>query len=166
MKIWTLLILSFTTLGLISCEKPTKLNAERQFLKEVDYYINYIDSIGDYKDNFDFIYILSKKKSDTVDFIITLCGGPYIFLHRPSSIKNFLRYKGYNIVLDGDFPNAIIKNKPQDQLDLFNIVKKVYKEDYEKFKKDSMSVVPLIYDYIGLHLTYTQDKLITKKKQY
>jgi len=154
-------------LGFISCIKPQKFTADRKFLNEIDYYIKYIDSTGDYKNNFDFIDILAKKKHDTVDFTVTLYGGSYIFLHRQYSVKDFLTYKGYSIVLRGDFPNSIVSMETDKHLDIVNdIVKKYYKEDFKKFKKDSLSVGPLIYDYMGLFLTYRQDSLIKKKEEY
>jgi hypothetical protein len=165
-----LILISFCLLTINSCgHNQKKIIANKDFLVHLDEYIKYVDSSGSYKNNHDYIYLEAIKSKDTTKLIITLVGGSYEFLKHPyrTNIIDFFNYRGYKILLIGDFPNDIIQNKLNENLNIDNeIVKKYYPEDYSKWQKDSLSVGPLIYDYMGIFLTYKNNNLIYYHKQY
>jgi len=170
MSIKLLIVLNISLLMTYACsENNRSIEANNEFFIFIDEYLKYIDSTKSYRENFDYVYLYANKRNDSTDFIITLYGGAFGFLdysHR-NEIKDFLDYKGYKILLIGYFPNEIIRNKLNKNLDIKNdIVKKYYPKDFLKWQQDSSSVGPLLYDYMGIFLTYKKDKLIDYHRQY
>jgi hypothetical protein len=165
-----LILISSCLLITIACrQNQQNIRANNDFVIFLDEYINYVDSTQSYKKNYDYIYLDATEKHDSIDLIITLIGGSYEFLKYPyrAKIIDFLNYRGYNILLSGDFPNEIIRNKINSALDINkDIVKKYYFDDFLKWQQDSLSVGPMIYDYMAIFLTYKKNKLIDYHKQY
>jgi len=128
-------------------------------------YCKYIDSVT-YKKDFDYVYVEATKRNDSTEFVIYLCGGSYDFLNEKERIVGFYVYKGFDILLLGDFPNEIVNIKKNIQLSTINkIILKRYPGDYEKFLIDEHSVGPLIYDYMNMTLIFKGEKLIKFKRQ-
>ena len=162
-----LIILLVVLFGLNSCTHQQEFIANKDFLMQLNSYIEYIDSTKEYKDDFDFIYLRALNRDDTVNFDIYLNGGSYTFFHDKAMIKDFLKYKSYHILLIGDYPNEIVKVGLNKHLDIIkDIVQKYYPNDYLKYQKDTLSIGPLIYDYMNLSLTFKKDKLLSIRKQY
>jgi hypothetical protein len=162
------ILLGFIVLiGLRFFRYQEEFTSNREFLLHLDEYLQYVDSTKEYTDDFDYIYVEATSRFDSTFFLITLMGGSYTFIDEMNRIKNFIRYKDFNLLFVGDYPNQVIDIRPDKKIDIINdILKKYYKEDYDKYQKDPGSIVPMIYDYMSYNLTYKQDKLISTKKQY
>ena len=127
-------------------------------------YIQYIDSIKP-KHGKDFIEISARLKEDTIIFDITLSGGSYSFIKEANNIIDYFDFNGTKILLMGDFPNEIVNLKKNEHLNILeDIVKKKYYTDYLKFKKNPHLVLPLIYDYKELIISFIKNKLIDCKE--
>lgn len=167
-KLTICLICFSMILNFSSCMESGKPWKNREFDSAINDYCRYLDTlpIHEYKNGFDYIYIEATQKEDITSFSITLWGGLYNFLKRQDKIKGFFKYKNYDIMLFGDFPNIIVDTKMDIDLNSWiDIVKKRYPTDYCKYLKDNSSVGPLLYDYMNMTLIFKEDKLITYKRQ-
>jgi hypothetical protein len=155
-------------LNLSSCKESVKLQKNKEFESAINDYCRYLDTLPkyEYKDGFDYIYIEASQSEDITSFLITLWGGSYKFMNRQDKIKGFFKYKNYDILLFGDFPNEIVDIKVSINLNSINeIVQKRYPTDYNKYLKDKSTVGPLMYDYMNMTLIFKGDQLITYKRE-
>jgi len=162
-----LFILCLLFLSLCNCTNKNNYEwSNNEFAEAIDNYCRYVDSIESEHVN-EYLYIESKIRNDSTLFLITLGGGSYDFLFKRNRIINFFNYKGFDVLLLGDFPNAIVNIEKNKNLDVIEDVVKVrYPNDYNKFLKDTNSVAPLIYDFMGMRLVFRNNKLISCKRQY
>jgi hypothetical protein len=167
-KIFFCLIYFSMILDLSSCKESVKLWKNKEFESAINDYCRYLDTLPNYeiRNGFDYIFIEATQNEDITSFIITLSGGSYNFLNQQDNIKGFFRYKNYDILLLGDFPNEIVDIKMNLTVNSINeIVRKRYPTDYNKYLKDQSSVGPSMYDYMNLTLIFKGDILITYKRQ-
>jgi hypothetical protein len=158
-------LFSFALLLLISCERNRIKFNNVELSKAIENYCFYLDSLKDLKAS-DYIYMESFDFKDSIIFKISLVGGSYYFLNEQERIIDFGFYNDYQILLLGDFPNAVVNNKKNKQFNVIdNIVKKRFNEDYIKYLNDKLSIAPLIYDYMTLTLTFKEGKLVRYSRQ-
>jgi len=167
-KIFFYFIFFSTMLNFNSCKESVKSWKNKEFQSAINDYCSYLDKLpkNEIKHGFDYIYIEATQNEDITSFLITLCGGSYKFLNRKDKIKGFFKYKSYDILLFGDFPNEIVnfhKNISLNSMD--EIIRKRYPSDYNKFLKDKSSVGPLMYDYMNMTLIFKGGKLINYERQ-
>lgn len=165
MKTLFKLLIFLVSIYLLSCSEESVTWENKDFGMAVNNYCKYLDSVG-YKHNFDYIFVKATTRNDSTLFLIYLCGGSYHFLKEQEEVIDFIQYKGYDILLKGDFPNRIVNIKRNDKLDIIDdIIKERYPKDYEKYVKNNNPVAPLIYDYMDITLIFKGTKLISYKKQ-
>jgi len=155
----------FFLICLFSCKQRGFIVENKTFESAFNQYCYYIDSLNEYRQCFDFIEIDAKKSHNYTYFKIHLSGGGYPSIHK--SIIDFLKYKKYDVILVGDYPNEIITlHKNQNLNPIIDIIKKRYPEDYKKYIIDKRLVPPLIYDYKILKLKFANHKLIHSEISY
>ncbi|MDP4202533.1 MAG: hypothetical protein Q8861_07540 [Bacteroidota bacterium] len=163
MKYCTLLLVFL--ICLFSCGQHDFKVDNKTFESALNQYCCYVDSLNEYRKDFDFIEIDAKKNQNCTYFKIHLSGGGYPFIHK--SVIDFLKYKKYDVILVGDYPNEIITvHKNQKINPVVDILKERYPEDYKKYTVDKRLVPPLIYDYKILKLKFVNRKLIYSEISY
>lgn len=138
----------------------------KTFEDELTNYCNYLDTV-EYKKGFDFIYVDAHVNNDSVVFKIYLSGGSYALLEYEKSIIDFINFRGFDVLLLGDFPNKVVpipRNQSLKVLD--NIVKKRYPNEYDMIIKKNVIPAPVIYDYMSMNLVFIKGKLICSKRVY
>jgi hypothetical protein len=138
----------------------------KTFEDELTNYCNYLDTVG-YKKGFDFIYVDAHVNNDSVVFKIHLSCGSYELLEYEKSIIDFISFKGFDVLILGDFPNTVVPISHNQSLKVLdNIVKKRYPNEYAMIIKKNEIPAPVIYDYMSMKLVFLKGKLICSKRVY
>lgn len=164
-KILAFINLSLLLLILSDC-KGQNVFKNRAFEGELTNYCNYLDTVECKKD-YDYILIKATSYKDSVTFEIYLNNGAYEFLEYKDSIIDFFNFKGYDVMLLGDFPNEVVSNAENQKLNVLEgIVKNRYPKEYKKYLQNKEIPAPLIYDYMSMNLVFLKGKLICSKRTY
>ena len=150
---------------MFSCNNANKFPSNnKEFVKQIDSYLTYIDSTEIYEKDYDYIYIKSICRNDTSYFIIYISGGAYDFTNSKYDFIDFIKYKDYDILLKGDFPNRIVNVLKNENKKLsLEIVKERYPNAYKEYLINPNRVAPLCGDPKEIELWFYKDKLIYKK---
>jgi len=143
---------------------PTYKWDNKEFEAAIDNYCKYADS-SEHRDS-DYIYVEAEKRNDCTVFVILLAGGAYAFVNGTKPVIDFVKYKNYDILLVGDFPNQILNIEKNRKLNVEDIVKVRFPLEYERYVKMKLFAPPLIYDYMNMTLTFKERKLINRKIEY
>ena len=148
-----------------SC-KGQNVFKNKAFEAELTDYCIYLNTVECKKD-FDYIFIKAASYKDSVTFEIYLTGGAYDFIKYKDFIIDFFNFKGYDVLLIGDFPNIVVPRKKNQGLQIIDkIVRKKYPKEYEKYLQNKETPAPLIYDYMSMNLVFFKSNLIYSKRVY
>ena len=107
------------------------------------------------------IRIDAEEAGDSTVFSIYLDGGASPFLNETNRIRGFFRYKKYDLLLSGDYPNRIVHFERHQNLNLLeNVVKVRYPDAYKKYLKDKSPVAPIMSDNMGMTLVFKKNRLV------
>jgi len=148
-----------------SCSIADKFPSEnKEFVNQLDSYLKYIDSNSFYKKDRDYISIVSQFSNDTTFFVFYISDGAYQFIEEKNEFIDFIRYKDYDFLLLGNFPNQIVNNQRNENKNLpLEIVKERYPKEYKEYLINPKRVYPYIIDLKEIELWFYKDKLIYKK---
>lgn len=88
-------------------------------------------------------------------------------LYDQQRFVDFFEYKGYDILLLGDFPNDVIRISKNKKIDMIeDLVRVKYPQDYQDYLKDPHSVKPLPGEEMEMVLTFCKNRFISCKRNY
>jgi len=142
-------------------------NPNKDFMKQLNSYIDYIDSSSYEVDQLHYIVVETIQKKNTTEIHFWYSGSLYTFIHNKSNIIDFVNYNKHHILFIGDLPKCIIKIRSNKSFNVIeDIGKKYYKKDYEIYKVNPSEVGPTLHDYMSLIIRFKDCNLVSVKRQY
>ena len=159
-------MLIFCIQNTVMCQEKALIAENKDFLKGIQEYYKYLDSLKVDKD-YHYVIVDATKKHDSTELVIYYYGGSYPFFNNKGRFIDFFNYEGYDLFFLGDFPNPVLNITCKKQLNILNdIIKKKFPNEYKYYVKGNYIAEPLICDYMELNLLFRNNKLVRKTRVY
>lgn len=161
-----ILMLVLFALSIMSCTQRDVSFNNKEFERNLSAYLSYVDSI-EYIQDRDFVIVKSTTEGDTIRFSICKSGGAYCLIHDMHQFVDYFKYKKYDMLIIGHFPNDVIQISKNNKINVIeNVVRVKFPNDYKDYLQNPHSVKPLPGEEMEMVLTFYKDKFISCKRNY